>query len=117
MQQVMSGSELTPGFEMTGGSLGQGLPQAVGMALGLRLDGRDARVFCLLSDGELQEGATWEAALAGAHYRLGNLFGFIDCNNQQADGSPASVMGVEPVRAKWEAFGWQAREIDGAITR
>src|SRR5579883_1588796 len=90
----MSGSELTPGFEMTGGSLGQGLSQAVGMALGLRLDGRDARIFNLLSDGELQEGATWEAAQAGAHYRLNNLFCFIDCNNQQADGSPAKIMGL-----------------------
>src|SRR5204863_8631208 len=78
----MSGSEMTPGFEMTGGSLGQGLSQAVGMALGLRLDRKTSRVFVLLSDGELQEGATWEAAMAAAHYRLDNLVAFIDCNNQ-----------------------------------
>jgi transketolase len=109
----MSGSELTPGFEMTGGSLGQGLSQAVGMALGLRLDGQDARIFNLLSDGELQEGATWEAAQAGAHYRLNNLFCFIDCNNQQADGSPAKIMGLEPVHEKWRAFGWHTQRIDG----
>jgi transketolase len=109
----MSGSEMTPGFEMTGGSLGQGLSQAVGMALGLRLDGRPARVFNLLSDGELQEGATWEAAMAGAHYRLDNLFCFIDCNSQQADGPPARIMGIEPVHAKWAAFGWQTQRIDG----
>jgi len=87
----MAGSESTPGFEITGGSLGHGLAQAVGMALGLRLAGRAARIFNLLSDGELQEGATWEAAMAGGHYRLANLYAFIDCNNQQADGAPASV--------------------------
>src|ERR1041385_4298198 len=69
----MSGSERTPGFEMTGGSLGHGLPQAVGMALGLRLQGREARVFNLLSDGEMQEGSTWEAAMAAGHYRLDRL--------------------------------------------
>lgn len=109
----MSGSELTPGFEMTGGSLGHGLPQAVGMALGLRLDGRDACVFCLLSDGELQEGATWEAAMAGAHYGLDRLFAFIDCNDQQADGPPRRVLGVEPVADKWAAFGWHTQRIDG----
>src|SRR5439155_7438924 len=93
----MSASELTPGFEITGGSLGHGLSQAVGMALGLRLGGRESRVFNLLSDGEMQEGATWEAALAGAHFGLDNLFALVDCNRQQADGPPASVMGVEPV--------------------
>jgi len=109
----MSGSEATPGFEMTGGSLGHGLSQAVGMALGLRLDGREARIFNLLSDGELQEGATWEAAMAGAHYRLGNLFAFIDCNNQQADGPPSRIMGIEPVAEKWMAFGWHTQRVNG----
>src|SRR5579875_498709 len=109
----MCGSETTPGFEINGGSLGQGLPQAVGMALGVRLDGRPARIFCLLSDGELQEGATWEAALAASHYRLDNLFAFIDCNNQQADGPTDKVMSIEPVEDKWAAFGWQVQRIDG----
>jgi transketolase len=109
----MSGSELTPGFEMTGGSLGHGMSQAVGMALGLRMDGRKARVFNLLSDGELQEGATWEAAMAGGHYRLDNLYAFIDCNNQQADGAPRDVMSVEPVHEKWAAFGWHTQRLDG----
>jgi transketolase len=109
----MSGSEFTPGFEMTGGSLGHGLPQAVGMALGLRLAGRAARVFNLLSDGELQEGATWEAAMAGAHYRLDHLYAFVDCNNQQADGAPANTMSVEPVHEKWRAFGWHTQRMDG----
>ncbi|MBI4024159.1 MAG: transketolase [Verrucomicrobia bacterium] len=109
----MSGSEFTPGFEMTGGSLGHGLGQAVGMALGLRLDARDARVFCLLSDGELHEGATWEAAMAGAHYRLDHLFAFIDCNNQVADGPTAQVMNIEPLQLKWQAFGWDTQRING----
>src|SRR5665213_324167 len=90
----MSAPETTPGVEMTGGSLGHGLTQAVGMALGLRLDGRVSRVFNLLSDGECQEGSTWEAAMAGAHHKLGNLFAFIDCNNQQADGPPSAIMAV-----------------------
>jgi transketolase len=109
----MSGSETMPGFEMTGGSLGHGLSQAVGMALGLRLDGRQARVFNLLSDGELQEGATWEAAMAGGHYRLDNLMAFVDCNNQQADGPPGTIMSVEPVQDKWAAFGWHTQRVDG----
>src|SRR5207302_6209161 len=109
----MSGSQLTPGFEMTGGSLGHGLSQAVGMALGLRLEGRKARIFNLLSDGELQEGVTWEAAMAGGHYRLDKLYAFIDCNNQQADGAPRDVMSVEPVHEKWAAFGWHTQRLDG----
>ena len=109
----MSAPETTPGVEMTGGSLGHGLTQAVGMALGLRLDGRGARVFNLLSDGECQEGSTWEAAMAGAHHRLGNLFAFIDCNNQQADGPPSAVMGIEPLHKKWEAFGWHTQRVNG----
>jgi transketolase len=109
----MSGDDRTPGFEITGGSLGQGLSQAVGMALGYRMDRRPGRIFALISDGELQEGAIWEAAMAAAHYRLDRLIVFIDCNNQQADGPPARVMGVEPVREKWAAFGWNARRVDG----
>jgi transketolase len=109
----MSGSETTPGFEITGGSLGQGLPQAVGMALGVRLEQRPARIFCLLSDGELQEGATWEAALAASHYCLDNLVAFIDYNNQQADGPTEKVMNVEPIVDKWTAFGWHTQRIDG----
>jgi transketolase len=109
----MSAPETTPGVEMTGGSLGHGLTQAVGMALGLRHQGLDARVFNLLSDGECQEGSTWEAALAGAHYRLDNLCAIVDCNNQQADGPPPAVMGIEPVEDKWTAFGWQTWRVDG----
>jgi transketolase len=107
----MSGDERTPGFEMTGGSLGHGLSQAAGMALGLRLDRRSSRVFALISDGELQEGSIWEAAMAAAHYRLDNLFAFVDCNNQQADGAPSRVMGLEPV--EWAAFGWDTARVNG----
>jgi transketolase len=109
----MSGSEVTPGFEMTGGSLGHGLGQAVGMAIGNRLARRAGRIFVLFSDGELQEGSTWEAAMAAAHHRVDNLIAFVDCNNQQADGPPASVMGVEPVHDKFSAFGWHSQRVDG----
>jgi transketolase len=107
----MSTLDSTPGVEVIGGSLGQGLGQAVGMGLGLRADGRDARVFCELSDGEMQEGATWEAAMAGAAFGLDGLIALVDCNGIQADG--AIVLDIEPVAAKWAAFGWATQEIDG----
>jgi transketolase len=104
--------EGTPGFEITGGSLGQGLSQAVGLALGERLLGRDGRVYCLLSDGELQEGQVWEAAMSAGHYRLDNLVALIDDNRMQADGTTAEVMTVEPIVDKFAAFGFAARRID-----
>lgn len=107
----MSTLDTTPGVEIIGGSLGHGLGQGVGMALGLRLAGSPARVFCELSDGELQEGATWEAAMAGSNFRLDNLVALIDCNGIQADG--AIVIDIEPVADKWRAFGWETQEIDG----
>ena len=109
----MSAPETTPGVEITGGSLGHGLSQAVGMALGLRLMANPARVYNLLSDGECQEGSTWEAALAGPHHRLGNLYAFIDCNNQQADGAPSAIMNIEPLHDKWAAFGWHTQRVNG----
>ncbi|MEO6873269.1 MAG: transketolase [Opitutaceae bacterium] len=109
----MSAPETTTGVEMTGGSLGHGLTQSVGMALGLRLQGRDARVINLLSDGECQEGSTWEAALAGAHHQLDHLIAIIDCNNQQADGAPSKIMGIEPLHEKWTAFGWHTQRVSG----
>jgi len=109
----MSACETTRGVEITGGSLGHGLSQAVGMALGARIGGRDFRVFNFLSDGELQEGVTWEAAMAASHYRLANLVTLVDINNIQADGRVAEVMTVEPVTEKWKAFGWYAQSIDG----
>lgn len=104
--------EGTPGFEITGGSLGQGLSQAVGMALGERLRNRDARVFCLVSDGELQEGQVWEAAMSAAHHRLGSLTVLVDNNGIQADGATAAVMGVEPVAEKFRSFGFDAGVVD-----
>jgi transketolase len=105
--------EGTPGFEITAGSLGQGLSQAVGMALGERLRGSGARVYCLLSDGELQEGQVWEAAMSASHHRLGNLTALIDNNNMQADGVTAEIMSVEPVVERFTAFGFDTQRIDG----
>jgi transketolase len=107
----MSTLDTSPGVEIIGGSLGHGLGQAVGMALGLRLDGSPARIFCELSDGEMQEGATWEAAMAASHFKLDGLVALVDCNGIQADG--ALVLDMEPVADKWRAFGWATREVDG----
>jgi transketolase len=104
--------EGTPGFEITGGSLGQGVSQAVGMALGERLRARGGRVYCLVSDGELQEGQVWEALMSAGHYRLENLVVLIDNNHMQADGATSDVMSVEPIPEKLEAFGFAARRID-----
>ena len=110
----MSGmASYTPGMEISGGSLGHGLTVATGMALGLRHQGNDARVYNLLSDGELDEGSTWEAALACAHHRLDNLTAIVDVNALQADGPTLDVLGTEPVTDKWQAFGWHALRVDG----
>lgn len=110
----MSGmATYTPGMEISGGSLGQGLAIGVGMALGLRLKGNPAWVFNSMSDGELDEGATWEAALSAAHHKLGNLIALVDLNQQQADGSPSDILGFEPLAEKWQAFGWHVQRVDG----
>ncbi|HEX8961343.1 MAG TPA: transketolase [Geobacteraceae bacterium] len=106
-------SKSTPGVEVPTGSLGQGLSMAVGMALGLRLDGKENRVYALLGDGELQEGQVWEAAMAGGHYRLDNLCAMVDANGLQIDGEVEKVMNVGPIADKFRAFGWNALEIDG----
>ncbi len=103
----------TPGMEISGGSLGQGLGIAVGMCLGLKRKASDAFVYNLLSDGELNEGSTWEAAMSAAHWKLDNLIALVDVNNQQADGASAGVLGFEPLAARWEAFGWHAQRVDG----
>jgi transketolase len=103
----------TPGVEISGGSLGHGLPVATGMALGLRRLGNPARVFNLLSDGELDEGSTWEAAMACAHHGLDNVTAIVDVNALQADGPTAGVLRTEPVTDKWRAFGWHALRVDG----
>lgn len=107
----MSTLDTTPGVEVIGGSLGHGLGQGVGQALGLRVDHSEARVFVELSDGEMQEGSTWEAAMSASHFRLDGLVALIDCNGIQADGPV--VLDMEPVAEKWKAFGWETREIDG----
>jgi transketolase len=103
----------TPGVEISGGSLGHGLTVATGMALGLRHQGNPARVFNLLSDGELDEGSTWEAAMAGAHHGLDNITAIVDINALQADGPTDGVLRTEPVLDKWQAFGWHALRVDG----
>jgi len=110
----MSGmATYTPGMEMSGGSLGQGLPIAVGMALGLRHKKNPAFVYVSMSDGELDEGSVWEAAMGAAHHRLSNLICLIDINNQQADGPSSQVLGFEPLADKWAAFGWDVQRVDG----
>jgi len=110
----MSGmSAYTPGMEITGGSLGHGLPIAIGMCLGLRRKRSDAFVYNLLSDGELDEGATWEAAMSAAHFGLDNLIAIVDVNNQQADGPSSKMLGFEPLADKWRAFGWHTQRVDG----
>jgi transketolase len=110
----MSGmASYTPGMEISGGSLGHGLGVATGMALGLRYQSNEARVYNLLSDGELDEGSTWEAALACAHHALDNLTAIVDVNALQADGPTQGVLQVEPIEDKWRAFGWHAVRVDG----
>jgi transketolase len=106
-------SKGTPGVEVCTGSLGQGLSMANGMALGLRLDNRDCRVYVLMGDGELQEGQVWEAAMAAPHYRLDNLCALVDANALQIDGEVEKVMNVFPISDKFRAFGWHVIEIDG----
>jgi len=110
----MSGmSTYTPGMAISGGSLGHGLGLAGGMALGLRFQGNNARVINLMSDGELDEGSTWEAAMAATHHGLGNLLCVVDVNGLQADGPTKGVLRTEPIVDKWEAFGWRTVRVDG----
>ena len=110
----MSGmSTYTPGMEISGGSLGQGLAIGVGMALGLKHKRNPAFVYNSMSDGELDEGSTWEAAMGAAHHQLDNLICLVDINDQQADGPSTKVMGFEPLADKWAAFGWHVQRVDG----
>lgn len=126
-----------PGVEMSGGSLGQGLSYGIGQCLAARMDGRDYRVYCLLGDGELNEGQIWEAAMAAAHHQLANLTAIVDRNHIQndgfgdyervpedrrsdrpggrvmANGYTANIMNLEPLADKWRAFGWHVFEVDG----
>ena len=110
----MSGmATYTPGMEMSGGSLGQGLAIGVGIALALKQKRNPAFVYNSMSDGELDEGSTWEAAMGAAHHRLDNLICLVDINNQQADGPSSKVMGFEPLADKWAAFGWDVQRVNG----
>ncbi|GKW27593.1 transketolase [Pectobacterium brasiliense] len=110
----MSGmATYTPGMEISGGSLGQGLSIAVGMALGLKQKQNSALVINSMSDGELDEGSTWEATMSAAHYGLSNLINVVDVNKQQADGDSRKILGFEPLEDKWSSFGWYVQRIDG----
>lgn len=110
----MSGmASYTPGMEMSGGSLGQGLTIAVGRCLGLKRKGSGSFVYTLFSDGELDEGAVWEGIMSAAHWKLDNLIGIVDVNNQQADGPSSQVMAFEPLIDKLEAFGWYVQRVNG----
>ncbi|HEV7259163.1 MAG TPA: transketolase [Bosea sp. (in: a-proteobacteria)] len=110
----MSGmAAYTPGMEITGGSLGHGLGIAVGMAMGLKRKRSKSFVYNLFSDGELDEGSTWEAAMAASTHKLDNLIGIVDVNNMQADGPSTQMMNFEPLVPKFEAFGWHVQRVNG----
>ncbi|HEY5466873.1 MAG TPA: transketolase [Clostridia bacterium] len=103
----------TPGLDVSGGSLGQGLSVSVGMALAVQMDKGAQRVYCLMGDGEQQEGQIWEAAMAAGHYHLDNLCGIVDRNRLQIDGKTDDVMTIEPLEDKWTAFNWNVIRVDG----
>ena len=102
-----------PGLELSAGSLGQGLSVAAGMALAARMDRKPWKVYCILGDGELQEGSVWEAAMAAAHHSLDHLVAIVDRNGVQIDGPTEKVLRLEPLRRKWESFGWIVYECNG----
>ncbi len=102
-----------PGVETNTGALGHGLSIAGGMAMGLRMDGLDSKVYVLMGDGELAEGSNWEAAAACSHHRLDNLLVFVDRNTLQISGKTVDVMSYEPLNERWKSFGWSVKEIDG----
>jgi transketolase len=104
---------LTPGVEMSAGSLGQGLSYGIGIALAGRLDKRDYRVYVLLGDGECEEGQVWEAAMFGPHHKMDNITAIVDHNDLQLDGRVCDIMGLEPLADKWRAFNWHVLEING----
>ena len=103
----------TPGIEFAGGSLGQGISFAVGVALALRLDKKDSKVYVMIGDGESQEGVVWEASMAAAFHRLDNMVAILDKNQVQETGKTKDVMDIGDVSAKWKAFGWNVIEING----
>ncbi len=101
------------GIEAAGGSMGFGLPFGVGFALAKKLKNEKGKVFILMSDGEMQTGTTWESAAISAHHKLDNLFVIVDANGLQAMGKVDEILNIEPLKNKWESFGWEVREIDG----
>ena len=103
----------TPGIDMTTGSLGQGLSAAIGLTLGMRMDGIDRNVFAVIGDGESQEGQNWEAAMTASRYKLNKLIAFTDANKMQIDGYTNDVMPIEDLEAKWSSFGWNTARVDG----
>ena len=105
--------DVSIGVEASTGSLGQGLSIANGIALAAKLDKKDIRVYCLMGDGEIQEGQIWEAAMSASFYKLDNICGIVDWNKLQIDGWVKEVMSLEPLREKWQSFGWNVIEIDG----
>jgi transketolase len=102
-----------PGVDFSSGSIGHALSNGLGMALAQRWTGENYRVFCMMGDGEMQEGQVWEAAISAAQHKAHNLIAIIDRNGYQLDGKVDDVMGVESLKEKWQAFGWEVREVDG----
>lgn len=102
-----------PGVDFSSGSIGHALSNAAGIAMARRWTGGDYRVFCMMGDGEMQEGQVWEAATFAAQHGLSNLIGIVDRNGFQLDGRVDDVMGIEPLDDKWRAFGWEVHEVDG----
>jgi len=102
-----------PGVEFNTGSLGHGLSVANGMALGARLLKKDTKIYCLLGDGEIQEGSVWEAAMTSAHYKIGNICAIVDYNKVQENGPTNEIKNLEPLAQKWKSFGWAVKEVDG----
>ena len=101
------------GCDVSTGSLGHGLPMAVGMALGAKIQNKKFYTYCIVGDGELNEGSNWEAAMTAAHYKTDNLLVFVDRNKHMIDGPVENVMSIEPLADKWKAFGWETFEING----
>ena len=101
------------GCDASTGSLGHGLPLALGMALGAKIQKKKFKTFCIVGDGELHEGTNWEAAMTAAHYKMDNLLLFVDANRQMIDGPVETIVGIDPLADKWKAFGWETIEIDG----
>jgi len=113
LQGHPSTSSKLPGIEVSSGSLGQGLAVANGIALAAKMDRRQINCFCLMGDGEIQEGSVWEAAMFAAHHQIDNICAIVDLNGLQIDGATKNIMNIEPLAQKWSSFGWHTETIDG----